>query len=461
MFLKLDLYMKILSIVVVCFLMSCCTNCVCANSEITAKSVCKSPSSQKITKKMHVFPNGLTLVCIPKHVAPVGIFAIFFKCGSTSDKLFKSGVAHYLEHMAFLSKFKGNSLSDFLDQIGAQFNAMTSFGAMCFYEKFPVEHFEKIAAAEAERMFKLEISSAFESERSAILEERSMRYDDSPSGIMDEVTLSTINNRKAGGIGIIGHRHEIEKLKEEDLREYHRNWFVPNNAIIVVGGDIKYEEAKKIIEKYFGNIPEKKLPDSVKNNKEIGAIKDADVKNKNITAHYTEYVYQVPFKMLDNLRKSVALEIAVQIINTPSHFCYKTFTEVWKKISSISINYLSGMFASDFVLVSISCKSATHLENSKEIWDYLRVKINSNPITKDQLSDFKNRKLLADCYKKDDVFKVVFETGLSMAHGYTFKQIEEMESMEQSITLEECCDVLKEVFTQPIATISMAPQKIQ
>jgi zinc protease len=179
--------------------------------------------------------NGLRVVCVKRNSVPIIAFSIWYKCGSKCDLVSKSGVAHYLEHTAFSSK---KEFRDFLEEIGAECNAFTSFNTICFYEIVPKEHLETIFLNESDRMKSIQIDDTdFLSEKGAILEERSMRTDNDPEGAYQETMLANMFNRKTGGIGIIGWKHEINGIKKQETSQFYLIPLVQDQAELETNTD--------------------------------------------------------------------------------------------------------------------------------------------------------------------------------------------------------------------------------
>jgi zinc protease len=403
--------------------------------------------------------NGLRVVCVEKKTSPIVHFSICYMCGSSRDAASRSGVAHYLEHMAMASN-KGKS-KDFLEDIGAEHNAFTSLRAISFYEIVPLAHVETVFSHEAERMRSMDIDDGeFLGERGAILEERSMRIDNEPNGAAQEALLANLFNREAGGTPIIGWKHEIESIEKKDLYAFHRKWFAPNNAFVVIAGDFDLPQAKALAEKYFGDIAPKKLPI-----RRGGILKNQFIKEVKYGSQKTGafscicYVYGVPFTSKNNFRKSMALGLAIKIMNQPAFFVTKTLKHVLNIVTDVSFVYLSGIYPTDFVGVSISCGSLDDLADSIGEWRYLRSKLMRVGISDGELKIMKRKEMIAQAYRMDDLGHMASHFGWLLLSGYSLQEILSMDEILQSITARECNDVIREVFSvQPMAISKIVPK---
>ncbi|MDR0678472.1 MAG: insulinase family protein [Holosporaceae bacterium] len=406
-----------------------------------------------------VLNNGLRIVFIEKKTAPIIFFSIWYKCGSQYDAISKSGVAHYLEHMAFCSNRM--KFSNFLEDIGASKNAFTSINTICFHEIVPKENIEDVFIHEAERMRSLNVDDkTFLSEKKAILEERSMRIDNNPEGACYESVLSNIFNREIGGIGIIGWKHEIESIKKEDLYSFHGQWFAPNNAIIVISGDFELSQIKTLAQKYFEKIPPKELPKiPIKNSSPVclREIKYSSPKNGEISL--VKYIYRVPFSSKENFRKTITFDIAIKIINRPAFFIIKMLKDVLNSAIDVKFDYESRVFSYDVVILEISSNSIDNLRHSEDIWDHLKNKLARIEISKPELDTVKRQYLISLAYTKDDIREMSNQVGWLLMCGYSVGEIQSMDDIVQSISEKECTDVLREVFSmKPVAIARNVPK---
>ncbi|GHU13057.1 peptidase M16 [Alphaproteobacteria bacterium] len=403
--------------------------------------------------------NGLLVVCLKKKTTPIISFSMWYRCGSIHDAISKSGVAHYLEHMA--CELDHGNFSNFLESIGAESNAFTSLRTMCFYEIIPSEHLEKIFEFESRRMRAIDIDDAvFLSEKGAILEERSMRYVSSPHGAAWESLCGNAFSGKAGGISIIGWKSEIEELQPQDLLDFHRAWFAPNNAILLIVGDIPdLEEIKNLAEKYFGNIERKEILHEEEDSSRPSCVKEITYASPKVGATSIEYIYHVPFSHRKNLRKSLALDLAIDVINQPDSFIRKILENDLKKAISVTFAYYEEYFSYDIAIIGIESSSLNDRMDSEKIFGYLLKKLLVKGIAKNDLEIVKKQRQLAMAYKKDDIGKMFKYIGSQLSHGYSLEEVQSMDDIIQSITVEECNGVLKEAFSlDPVIISKVVPK---
>jgi len=205
-----------------------------------------------------VLDNGMEVVVLPNHRAPVVTHMVWYRVGSADDPVGKSGIAHFLEHLMFkgTEDLPPGEFSRIVARNGGQENAFTSWDYTGYYQRVARDRLEIVMGLEADRMRGLVLNEEIVTpERDVILEERSSRTDNQPSSLLAEQMSAAQYLRHPYGTPIIGWRHEIETLNQEDALDFYRRYYAPDNAILVVAGDITAAELKPLAEKYYGVLP--------------------------------------------------------------------------------------------------------------------------------------------------------------------------------------------------------------
>lgn len=207
--------------------------------------------------------NGLEVVVLPKHLAPVVYQMVVYRVGAADGPPGKNGVAHFLEHLMFKAtdKLKAGEFSQIVDRLGGTDNAFTTQDVTAYHQEFAKEHLATIMAMEADRMANLRLDDATVlPERDVILNERSQQTDNSPGARLGEAVNAALYRNHPYGKPIIGWRHEMESYSTKDAQDFYARWYAPNNAILIVAGDVTVDEVKKLAEANFGVLPRKDLP---------------------------------------------------------------------------------------------------------------------------------------------------------------------------------------------------------
>lgn len=210
--------------------------------------------------------NGMQVVVVTNHRVPVVTHMVWYRVGAMDEPPGKSGMAHYFEHLMFkgTKTLKPGEFSATVAQNGGRENAFTSQDYTGYFQSVSVDRLPLMMKIEADRMTNLVLTDEIiEPERQVVIEERRSRTDSDPSAMLNEQLNTVLYQNYPYRIPIIGWQREIENLSREDLLSFYRDWYAPNNAILVVSGDITLEQVRPLAEKYYGVIPFRPLPKRV------------------------------------------------------------------------------------------------------------------------------------------------------------------------------------------------------
>jgi zinc protease len=202
--------------------------------------------------------NGLDIVVIPDHRAPIVTHMIWYRNGSADDPSGKSGIAHFLEHLMFKGTVKNpaGKISELVSDLGGQENAFTSNDFTAYFQRIPKEHLAVCMDYEADRMKNLVLTDEVVApERNVVLEERRMRTDSDPAEILDEAMQAAVFSSHPYGKPVIGWQHEIESLGRQDAFDYYERFYTPENAILIVAGDVDPQATIALAKDIYGPIP--------------------------------------------------------------------------------------------------------------------------------------------------------------------------------------------------------------
>jgi zinc protease len=210
--------------------------------------------------------NGLQVVVVTNRRVPVVTHMLWYKVGAMDEPPGKSGLAHYLEHLMFkgTKTLKPGEFSAIIARNGGQENAFTSQDYTGYYQSVAADRLELMMKLEADRMTNLVLTdAAIEPERQVVIEERRSRVDNNPAAMLGEQVAAALYQNHPYRNPIIGWRHEIETRSREDLLNFYRDWYAPNNAVLVISGDVSADIVRPLAQKYYGVIPARTLPKRV------------------------------------------------------------------------------------------------------------------------------------------------------------------------------------------------------
>src|SRR5438132_10878199 len=202
--------------------------------------------------------NGLQVVVIPDHRTPVVTEMIWYKVGSADETPGKSGLAHFLEHLMFkgTARHPAGEFSQTVLRIGGNENAFTSVDYTGYFQRVPREQLATMMEFEADRMTGLILKDEnVLPERDVVLEEYNMRVANNPEARLSEQIMAALYLNHSYGRPVIGWHQEIEKLDREDALAFSRRFYAPNNAILVIAGDIEANDVRPMVEKFYAPIP--------------------------------------------------------------------------------------------------------------------------------------------------------------------------------------------------------------
>ena len=204
--------------------------------------------------------NGMEAVVIEDHRAPVVVQMVWYKVGSADEKPGKTGLAHYLEHLMFkgTDKLAPGELSKTVTANGGSDNAFTSYDFTAYFQRIAADRLPLVMEMEADRMQNLRIGEEdWQAERQVVLEERAQRTDSDPSALFAEERSAAQYLNHPYGRPVIGWRAEMEGLTRADALDWYDTHYAPNNAVLVLAGDVTPEKARELAQKYYGDIPAK------------------------------------------------------------------------------------------------------------------------------------------------------------------------------------------------------------
>ncbi len=201
--------------------------------------------------------NGLQVIVIENHKSPIIQQMLFYKVGAADEKIGKGGIAHLLEHLMFrgTSKVKGQRFNRILEENGAESNAFTAQDVTAYYQFLDISRLELAMYLEADRMKGLMINeSDFVTERDVVFQERKQRVDNNPAAKFYEKLRRILWQDHPYANPITGQEKEILGLTRDDAVDFYRQYYTPNNAVLILSGDIDVKTAKELVSKYYGKI---------------------------------------------------------------------------------------------------------------------------------------------------------------------------------------------------------------
>jgi len=373
--------------------------------------------------------NGLEVVVVPDHRAPVVTHMIWYKVGAADETAGKSGLAHFLEHLMFkgTEKNPGASFSQDVNEIGGQENAFTSSDYTGFFQRVPREHLKEMMALEADRITGLVLTDeVVRPELNVVLEEQNMRVANNPGARLGEQMDAALYLNHPYGRPVIGWRHEIEKLDRDQALAFYRHFYTPNNAIVVVAGDVTADEVKADAEETYGKVPERtpsnprqRPTEPAQEAPRTVTLADSRVEQPSVSRNYL-----VPSETSAKPGESEALEVLAHVLGTGEDCrLYRTLV-VDKGIALSTGAYYSGT-ALDYGKFGFfgTPKPGVSLHQLEDGIDAVLDDVVQHGITADELDRAKNRLIADAVYAQDNQATLARWYGSALATGQTVDMV--------------------------------------
>ena len=402
--------------------------------------------------------NGLKIIVKEDHRTNVVISQIWYKVGGSDEPDGITGISHALEHMMFrgTTRYPNNQFSHLIASKGGRENAQTSQDYTFYYEELATNELPLAFELEADRMRHLLIKkSDFDKEKQIILEERRMRVEDDPfSRAYEQFSAAAFLNSYRNPV--IGWMPDIENLSAAKLRKWYERWYAPNNATLVVVGDVAPKEVYALAQKYFGGFSASKIdpvPPLIKKNpgKQELTIKIPAKLPWLLVGYRTPSLVTATPKW-----HAYALEVLSGILSSGnSSRLNKQLVREKGLATEADANYdlydkLDGLF----LITAIPEKKTTIDVLKKSVLEQIE-QLQTHPVSEEELTRVKNQVMARQIYKKDSLFGEARELGLLETIGLSWKLAHEYEQKIQSITPEQIQTVAKRYLRPEQLTVAV------
>ncbi len=406
-------------------------------------------SSKMLNVHDFVLDNGLKVVVVSNHKAPVGLVKLYYKAGSINDPNGKGGIAHLLEHMMFrgTKKVRGQEFNTITEENGADNNAYTTYLHTGYYEFSDISKLELMLALEADRMENLKLSEeVFLKERAIVLEERMQRFETNPITKFYETLNKRFWDKHLFARPVSGEAHEIKGLKLCDARNFYDKYYTPSNAILVIVGDIGVDEARLLVDKYFGEIKKGDIVEAeIKRDKLNAEEIDLEVDLDGINQQRFVAYWHLDAKKFSK-KEILALEFLVEFLSgDDTAYLTNKFVYEDKKFLSfaVSIDYneeYGGKIA--FYIVP-----ANNELKSKEIKRIIKdgVVEGVNNISQEDVLKIRNETLSNTIYMLENPTSIAGYVGMMMLDGYSVDEIMNYDEIIKDISKEDIIDVFNKI----------------
>ena len=400
--------------------------------------------------------NGLQIVVVPNHLAPAVTQMVWYKVGSADETPGKTGLAHYLEHLMFRGTFTMPP-GEFSKKIAAQGgndNAFTSYDYTAFHETIASDRLEMAMQMEADRMQNLLITPVTATpELKVVLNERQQRTDNSPEGRFEEKLRHALMPDYPYGVPVIGWKAEIEKLSAADADDFYQHHYAPNNAVVVVSGDVTLDEVKKLAEDTYGKIPKRDVP----SRKAFPPLKTPAepcivVTDPGVEQPQLEFDAVMPSYNTQKSGEAYAFEVLAEALDSGEvGVLYHDLVAAQGIASGVNTNYdpdARGDAVFTIALVPQPGKKPEALE--KALHDELQ-KLAKQGLDPKNVEDAKKRLTREAVFARDSLIAPGYVYGEALSTGHTVDDVEAWPDRIEAVTPERVNAALRQLADCPYA----------
>ncbi|SHH91642.1 zinc protease [Bradyrhizobium erythrophlei] len=388
--------------------------------------------------------NGLQVVVIPDHRTPVVTQMIWYKVGSADETPGKSGLAHFLEHLMFkgTSKHPAGEFSQTVLRIGGNENAFTSTDYTGYFQRVPRDQLPKMMEFEADRMTGLILKDEnVLPERDVVLEEYNMRVANNPEARLAEQIMAALYLNHPYGRPVIGWHHEIEKLNREDALAFYRRFYAPNNAILVIAGDVDARDVRPMAEQTFGQvaaqpgIPARRLrpqePEPV-------AARTVTLADPHVEQPSVRRYYLVPSATTAAAGESPALDVLAQLMGGGSNsYLYRALVVDRPLAVSASAGYQGTSLDATQFMISASPKPGVEFSEIEQVIDRVISDVGQNAVSAEDLERVKTQLIAEAIYAQDNQATLARWYGGALTTGLNIEDIRSWPDRIRAVTAEQ------------------------
>ena len=413
--------------------------------------------------------NGMDVVVVEDHRAPVVQQMVWYRAGSADEPKGSSGVAHFLEHLLFKAtdKLEAGEFSATVAANGGRDNAFTSYDYTAYHQRVAADRLELMMQMESDRMRNIRLTPEnIETERDVIIEERNQRTENNPSALMREQLSAAQYLNHRYGTPVIGWMHEMEELDLDDALSFYEIYYSPNNAILVVSGDVQPDEVRALADKYYGVIPANPdLPERLRTQEPPQtAERRLTFRDGRVAQPYVSRSYLAPERDPGAQEKAAALTMLAQILGggTTSFLTEKLQFE--KQIVTYSGAFYNGAMLDDatFDLAVVPAAGVT-LQEAEDAMDAALTDFMKTGVDAEQLDRIKLQIRAGQIYARDDADSVANRYGQALAIGLSVEDVLDWPDLLEAVTAEDVMSAARDVLDkrQSVTGWLMKPEVTQ
>ena len=396
--------------------------------------------------------NGLEVVVIEDHRAPLAVHMVWYRAGAADEPPGASGVAHFLEHLMFkgTDTLAPGEFSAIVAENGGNDNAFTSYDYTAYFQRVAADRLGLMMEMEADRMANLALRpDLIETERGVILEERNQRVENEPGSLFREQTAAAQFLNHPYGVPIIGWRHEIEALAEADLEAFYDRHYAPNNAILIVAGDVTPEEVRRLAETHYGPIPAN--PDIAERARPMEppqrAPRRVEMEDARVAQPYLTRSWLAPERDPGDQRDAAALALLSELLGGGQTSVLTTALQYDEPVAVFTSAFYGATSLDDtrFGVIVVPAEGVS-LADAEAALDAELARFLEDGVDAEALERIKFGLKAQRIYEKDNVQSLAQRYGRALTSGLGLEDVAAWPEILQSVTEEEIMAVARQVL---------------
>lgn len=387
--------------------------------------------------------NGMQVVVVEDHRAPVVQHMVWYRAGSADEPKGSSGVAHFLEHLLFKATdtLAEGELSATVAANGGRDNAFTSYDYTAYFQRVAADRLDLMMKMEADRMRNIRLTPAnIATERNVIIEERNQRTENSPRALFNEQLRAAQYMNHRYGVPIIGWRHEMVDLDLADAEAYYDTFYYPNNAVLVVSGDVEPEEVRALAEKHYGVIPANpNLPERVRTEEPPQTAERRLIfRDPRVAQPYVSRSYLAPERDSGDQTMGAALTLLAEVLGggTTSYFAEKLQFESQKAVHSVAYYRGTSLDETTFDMFIVPTPGVS-LQEAEDAMDATLAQFMEDGVDPEHLERIKYQLRASEIYARDNVDRIANRYGQALSSGLTVEDVQSWPDILQAVTPED------------------------
>lgn len=396
--------------------------------------------------------NGMDVVVVEDHRAPVVQQMVWYRAGSADEPKGSSGVAHFLEHLLFKAtdKLESGEFSATVAANGGRDNAFTSYDYTAYYQRVAADRLELMMEMESDRMRNIRLTPQnISTERDVIIEERNQRTESNPGALMGEQMNAAQYLNHRYGTPVIGWMHEMEDLDLEDALSFYEIYYSPNNAILVVSGDVQPDEVRALAEKYYGVIPANPdLPERLRTQEPPQtAERRLTFRDTRVAQPYVSRSYLAPERDPGAQQEAAALTLLAEILGGGTTSVLAEKLQFDQQIVTYSGAFYRGTSLDDTTFdLAVVPAAGVSLQDAETAMDTALSEFMQAGVEAEQLDRIKLQIRANQIYARDDADSVANRYGQALAIGLSVEDVQAWPDVLEAVTAEDIMAAARNVF---------------